>query len=72
VSKISFYIKVLLGHNSSRTKEIYTKVPTKHIQKIKSPIDLLSLVKRYIWKKTHFVFYSVVTNNKNLLNETIR
>jgi len=29
---------------SSRTTEIYTKVATKHIQKIKSPIDLLTLV----------------------------
>ena len=37
------YIQVLLGHNSSRTTEIYTQVATKHIQKIKSPIDLLTL-----------------------------
>lgn len=29
----------LLGHNSSRTTEIYTHVSTKSLQKIKSPFD---------------------------------
>ena len=33
------YIQELLGHNSSRTTEIYTHVSTKSIQKIKSPFD---------------------------------
>jgi len=37
------YIQVLLGHNSSKTTEIYTQVATNHLQKIKSPIDLLNL-----------------------------
>ncbi len=36
-------IQVLLGHSSSRTTEIYTQVAIKHIQTIKSPIEMLSL-----------------------------
>jgi len=35
----SRYIQELLGHNSSRTTEIYTHVSTKNIQQIKSPFD---------------------------------
>lgn len=34
------YIQSLLGHNSSRTTEIYTHVSQTHLQKIKSPLDL--------------------------------
>ena len=33
------FIQELLGHNSSRTTEIYTHVSTKSIQQIKSPFD---------------------------------
>jgi integrase/recombinase XerD len=33
------YIQELLGHNSSKTTEIYTYVSTKSIQQIKSPFD---------------------------------
>jgi len=33
------YIQELLGHNSSKTTEIYTHVSTKNIQQIKSPFD---------------------------------
>ena len=33
------YIQEILGHNSSKTTEIYTHVSTKSIQKIKSPFD---------------------------------
>jgi integrase/recombinase XerD len=33
------YIQELLGHNSSKTTEIYTHVSTKNIQRIKSPFD---------------------------------
>jgi len=35
------YIQELLGHNSSKTTEIYTHVSTKNIQKIISPFDSL-------------------------------
>lgn len=33
------YIQTLLGHNSSKTTEIYTQVSNHHLQKIKSPFD---------------------------------
>jgi integrase/recombinase XerD len=33
------FIQELLGHNSSKTTEIYTHVSTKNIQQIKSPFD---------------------------------
>jgi integrase/recombinase XerD len=33
------YIQELLGHNSSKTTEIYTHVSTKSIQQIKSPFN---------------------------------
>jgi integrase/recombinase XerD len=33
------YIQEMLGHNSSKTTEIYTHVSTKNIQQIKSPFD---------------------------------
>jgi integrase/recombinase XerD len=35
------YIQELLGHNSSRTTEIYTHVSTRNIQQIQSPFDTL-------------------------------
>jgi site-specific recombinase XerD len=34
------YIQVLLGHNSSKTTEIYTHVSQARLQNIKSPLDL--------------------------------
>ena len=37
------YIQALLGHNSSRTAEIYTPVTRKGFDKIKSPLDNLDL-----------------------------
>jgi integrase/recombinase XerD len=37
------YIQVLLGHNSTRTTDIYTHVAVNNIKTIKSPIDLLNL-----------------------------
>ncbi len=33
------YIQELLGHNSSRTTEIYTHVRSASVRKIKNPID---------------------------------
>lgn len=33
------YIQTILGHNSSRTTEIYTHVATKHLRVIKNPLD---------------------------------
>jgi integrase/recombinase XerD len=33
------YIQEILGHNSSKTTEIYIHVSTKNIQHIKSPFD---------------------------------
>ncbi|MEQ8907608.1 MAG: site-specific integrase [Vicingaceae bacterium] len=38
------YIQVLLGHNSSRTTEIYTHVANKQLGFIRNPFDSLSLV----------------------------
>ena len=37
------YIQVLLGHNSSKTTEIYTYVSTKNISNIKSPGDFIEI-----------------------------
>lgn len=37
------YIQVLLGHNSSRTTEIYTHVSTHNLQAIRSPFDDLGI-----------------------------
>ncbi|MDB4533491.1 site-specific integrase [Vicingaceae bacterium] len=37
------YIQVLLGHNSTRTTEIYTQVAINNIKTIKSPIEMLNL-----------------------------
>ena len=37
------YIQVLLGHNSSKTTEIYTHVTRKGFEKITSPLDNLDL-----------------------------
>ena len=37
------YIQSLLGHNSSKTTEIYTHVTTKGFEKIRSPLDDLDL-----------------------------
>lgn len=37
------YIQSLLGHNSSKTTEIYTHVTTRAFNKIKSPLDDLDL-----------------------------
>ncbi|MDY8135471.1 site-specific tyrosine recombinase/integron integrase [Aquimarina sp. 2201CG5-10] len=34
------YIQVLLGHSSSKTTEIYTRVATNNLQSIKNPLDL--------------------------------
>jgi site-specific recombinase XerD len=37
------YIQALLGHNSSKTTEIYTHVTTKGFDKIRSPLDNLDI-----------------------------
>ena len=36
-------IQTLLGHNSSKTTEIYTHVSNKHLRKIESPLDKLDI-----------------------------
>ena len=39
------YIQTLLGHNSSKTTEIYTHVSTKALGEIKSPLDSINIKK---------------------------
>jgi integrase/recombinase XerD len=39
------YIQVLLGHQSSKTTEIYTHVAQEQLERIKSPLDTLALNK---------------------------
>lgn len=39
-------IQVLLGHNSSKTTEIYTHVSNQYIQQVVSPLDTLSCVSK--------------------------
>lgn len=41
------YIQSLLGHNSSKTTEIYTHVSQQHVQNIQSPLDRLDLSSKY-------------------------
>jgi len=38
------YIQTLLGHESSKTTEIYTPVTTKGFEQIKSPLDNLTII----------------------------
>ena len=33
------YIQILLGHNSTKTTEVYTHVATNTFKKIKNPLD---------------------------------
>lgn len=42
------YIQELLGHKSSKTTEIYTHVARKNLERIKSPLDTLSLTNESI------------------------
>ena len=37
------YIQGLLGHNSSKTTEIYTHISNAHLRTIKSPIDNIDM-----------------------------
>ena len=34
-------INILLGHSSSKTTEIYTHINNKHLQKVKSHLDII-------------------------------
>ncbi len=45
------YIQTILGHESSKTTEIYTHVSTKSLAKIKSPLDKITETKRQIYNK---------------------
>lgn len=48
---IILFDQEILGHQSSKTTEIYTHVSTKNIGKIKSPLDNLNLKQRGdVWK----------------------
>ena len=40
------YIQEILGHKSSKTTEIYTRVSTKNIGSIKSHLDSLNIAKK--------------------------
>lgn len=38
------YIQVLLGHSSPKTTEIYTRVSTRNLRDVKSPVEKLKIV----------------------------
>jgi integrase/recombinase XerD len=37
------YIQTLLGHESSKTTEIYTHITTREMEQVKSPVDRLDI-----------------------------
>ena len=49
------YIQELLGHNSSKTTEIYTHVSTKSIQQIKDRLMICRNKKNTIFDKRYFI-----------------
>jgi len=59
------YIQELLGHNSSKTTEIYTHVTKKGLDKIVSPLDNLNIRGKY----TPYGVYTPIFGRINEIND---
>ena len=57
------HLQVLLGHNSSKTTELYTQVSVQKTGKIKNPLDNFYKTKS---ATIHADFGSIVEKNKNI------
>ena len=62
------YIQSLLGHESSKTREVYTHITTKGFDQIKSPLDKLNLsVTKITYNYNSMIYHAII--NIQMLKE---